>query len=84
MRQPRRKGKQKDSEESERQDQDLFGELAECIVESIKEQHEADPFELYVHQLKVRILDDVPSYRQRLAKGYSVLLEILGSNLPKE
>jgi hypothetical protein len=79
MQQPRKKGKPKDPEGSEGRDQDLLGELADCIVESIKEKQEADPFELYVHQLRARLLEDVPSFRQRLIQGYSVLMEVLGA-----
>lgn len=73
-----KKGKARNSENSNEQRDDPFGYLPECFVESIKEKKEADPFDVYTNQLRARLYDDIPHFRSKLIQGYQVILEVLG------
>jgi hypothetical protein len=62
-------------------DPEMMGELAEAIVESLKNssQEDCDPFEHYAHELRLRLHVDVKLFRDRFIQGYEALLETLQS-----
>lgn len=53
--------------------------LADCLADHLQHdfQEDVDPFEVYAHKLKVRLLTDMPLFKQNFIKGYHVLLEEL-------
>lgn len=63
------------------QDQNMIGDLADCILEVLKTeaQAEVEPFENYAKALRLRLQADTPSLRERCAQGYESLLENLHS-----
>lgn len=61
-------------------------ELANCLEDHLQHafQEDVDPFEVYAHKLKVRLLTDMPSFKQNFIKGYHVLSEGLQTMRQKE
>lgn len=66
---------------SQMSDPEMIGELAESIMESLKNssQEDRDPFEHYAHELRLRLHVDVKLFRDRCIRGYETLLETLQS-----
>lgn len=60
-------------------DEAILEELAGDLMDRLKSQEEEDrdPFELYAFRLKLRVYKDKTHFRERLVKGYHVLLENL-------
>lgn len=54
-------------------------EAADMVLESLQEgyQTEWEPFEGYTHKLRSHIHADQQAFRQKFAKGYESLLEML-------
>ncbi len=60
--------------------------LADCLADHLQHafQEDVDPFEVYAHKLKVRLLTDMPLFKQNFIKGYHVLVEELQSMQQQE
>ncbi len=62
--------------------EEFAGSMAEFL--KISPPADSDSFEIYAHQLRVRLLADVKIFRRRFLKGYQALLEMMPSNPQKE
>ncbi|WP_068468417.1 hypothetical protein [Candidatus Protochlamydia phocaeensis] len=57
-------------------------EAADMVLESLQEGYQAEwePFEGYTHKLRSHIHADEQAFRQKFAKGYESLLEVLDNS----
>lgn len=60
--------------------------LVNCLADHLQDafQEDVDPFEIYAHKLQVRLLTDMPTFKQNFIKGYDVLIDGLRTMRQKE
>lgn len=73
----RKKLKSSDTEDLAEDYQTLAGDLAEAIVESLKDQPsgDLDPVEGYVLKVRTKVHTNLNIFRTRFLRGYKVLIE---------
>lgn len=66
-------------------DQVVIEELVECIVDVFNKdvQQYDDPFDNYIHQLRMRFQSNPHLFRRRMLQGYEALMDTLYST-PKD
>ncbi|MBS4168881.1 hypothetical protein [Parachlamydia sp. AcF125] len=72
-----RKRKHSLGNQAEMKYEETLEEVADAVVDSLKEgyRNDLEPFELYAERIKSKIYSTMGNFRERLAKGYQVLLD---------
>ncbi|CCB86963.1 MULTISPECIES: hypothetical protein [Parachlamydia] len=72
-----RKRKNTSSGQAEMKYEKTVEEVANAVADSMKDdyQNDLEPFELYAERIKAKIHSEMDDFRERLAKGYQVLLD---------
>ena len=78
MKDPKQKGKTLVADDAVHDDK-AIEELADVVIESLREQYRSDlePFELYAQKVRFKIHININEFRTGFFKGYHVLLEEL-------
>ena len=73
----RKKLKSSETEDLAEDYQTIAGDLAEAIVESLKDQppDDLDPLEGYVLKVRTKVHTNLSIFRTRFLRGYKVLIE---------
>ena len=79
MDKPQKGDQPKRSNEKPFTEQEILGQLTDCILYTIKKgmEQESESFELYGSRLRVRFHKNGKVFRQRVVQGYEALLEAL-------
>lgn len=61
---------------------DVVDELAEAILEESEINHAPEAFERYAQQLRHKIYGNRETFREKLSKGYEIILNEIASRPP--
>lgn len=84
MKDSKNKGRTSLADEPDAVFEKTVNELADAVVEGLKDQHYSDlePFDLYAQRVRSKIHDNAVTFRKRFARGYHILLEELAKMPP--